>query len=98
MYIIQDIVKLKSANEKFSILLSDNENNGYIINVAQIEYNELVNKLIIIKYPNDKMQAVINNYLLDNSEKHINEFNEMQNYRNECKLFAKEIIAYKKNI
>lgn len=98
MYVIQDIVKLKSANEKFSILLRDNENNGYIINVAQIEYDELVNKLIIIKYPNDKMQAVINNYLLDNSEKHINEFNEMQNYRNECKLFAKEIIAYKKNI
>lgn len=98
MYVIQDIVKLKSANEKFSILLRDNENNGYIINVAQIEYDELVNKLIIIKYPNDKMQAVINNYLLDNSEKHVNEFNEMQNYRNECKLFAKEIIAYKKNI
>lgn len=98
MYVIQDIVKLKSANEKFSILLRDNENNGYIINVAQIEYDELVNKLIIIKYPNDKMQAVINNYLLDNSEKHVNEFNEMQNYRNECKLFAKEIIVYKKNI
>ena len=58
-------------------------------------YSGVVDALITYKYPIDKMQAVINNYLLDpNDEYAISEFNAMQAWRKESKEIAKEALTY----
>jgi hypothetical protein len=47
-----------------------------------------------MKYNNDKIQAIINNYLLDNSDENIiKEFNEMQEWRKISKQLAKDILT-----
>lgn len=59
-------------------------------------YGGIVDALIQHKYPVDKMQAVINNYLLDpNDEAVIQEFNEMQEWRKQAKEIAKQALEYK---
>ena len=59
------------------------------------DYSGIVDALIQYKYPIDKMQAVINNYLLDpNDEYAISEFNSMQAWRKEAKQIAKEALMY----
>ena len=59
------------------------------------DYSGVVDALISHKYPIDKMQAVINNYLLDpNDEYAISEFNAMQAWRKEAKEIAKEVLMY----
>lgn len=59
------------------------------------EYAGVVDALVQHKYPIDKMQAVINNYLLDpNDEYAISEFNAMQAWRKEAKEIAKEALLY----
>jgi epoxyqueuosine reductase QueG len=64
------------------------------INPSDLTYERLVSILIELNYPNDKMQAIINNYLLDSTDENvINEFSEMQNYRKLCKEVAKQILA-----
>lgn len=58
-------------------------------------YSGIVDILIQYKYPIDKMQAVINNYLLDpNDEYAISEFHAMQAWRKEAKEIAKEALMY----
>lgn len=58
-------------------------------------YSGVVDALVQHKYPIDKMQAVINNYLLDpNDEYAISEFNAMQSWRKEAKEIAKEALLY----
>ena len=58
-------------------------------------YSGVVDALVQYKYPIDKMQAVINNYLLDpNDEYAISEFNAMQAWRKEAKEIAKEALTY----
>lgn len=58
-------------------------------------YSGIVDALVQFKYPIDKMQAVINNYLLDpNDEYAISEFNAMQAWRKEAKEIAKEALLY----
>lgn len=55
-------------------------------------YDKAVDAIITTRYPNDKMQAVINNYLLDPEDPEaLQEFNEMQEFRQMAKQFAKEI-------
>lgn len=57
-------------------------------------YDGIVSALITCKYPSDKMQAIINNYLADPSDEGIlQEFNDMQDWRKEAKAIAKEILA-----
>lgn len=57
-------------------------------------YDGIVSALITCKYPSDRMQAVINNYLADPSDEGIlQEFNDMQAWRKEAKIIAKEILA-----
>lgn len=59
------------------------------------DYAGVVDALVQYKYPIDKMQAVINNYLLDpNDEYAISEFNAMQAWRKEAKEIAKEALTY----
>jgi hypothetical protein len=59
---------------------------------SDFTYDNIINTLINIVYPQDKMQAIINNYLLDKEENHVVEFNEMQNYRKHCKDIAKDVL------
>jgi hypothetical protein len=62
---------------------------------GHFEYASIVDALIQHKYPIDKMQAVINNYLLDPNEAYtIDEFNKMQAWRKEAKEIAKEALLY----
>lgn len=64
-----------------------------IIGPTEFCYNGLVNKIISYKYPNDKMQAIINNYLLEpEDETALSEFMVMQSWRSESKTIAKEIL------
>ena len=60
---------------------------------GKFDYDTIVNAIIEFKYPADKMQAVINNYLLDNDDADsIKEFTEMQQWRKFAKTYAKEIL------
>lgn len=56
-------------------------------------YSMLVSAIIKEKYSDDKMQAIINNHLLEiNNEEHEKEFNEMQSWRLHAKEIARIII------
>ena len=58
-------------------------------------YSGVVDALISYKYPIDKMQATINNYLLDPNDAYaIEEFNKMQVWRKEAKEIAKQALEY----
>lgn len=66
------------------------------IPMGRWNYPNCVDALITHKYPNDKMQAVINNYLLDPTDTDaLTEFTEMQNYRKYCKELAKQLTKTK---
>ena len=59
-----------------------------------INYDGIVNQLITSKYPSDKMQAIINNYLAEPSDEAIlQEFSNMQTWRKEAKDLAREILT-----
>ena len=63
--------------------------------IEKWNYSGVVDALITYKYPIDKMQAVINNYLLDPEDAYaIDEFNKMQAWRKEAKEIAKEALTY----
>ena len=78
----------------------DFQDGWYIYDQIKIEYDKwnysgIVDALITFKYPIDKMQAVINNYLLDPNDAYaIEEFNKMQAWRKEAKEIAKEALTY----
>lgn len=74
-------------------ILYKNDEYSLFIKPHEFTYDSIVSKLITLRYTQDSMQAIINNYLLDKEEKHINEFNNMQEYRKECKDFAKVILS-----
>ena len=59
------------------------------------DYGGIIDAIVTYKYPNDKMQAVINNYLLEpENEEYIRTFNEMQTWRKEAKEIAKQALEY----
>ena len=65
------------------------------IPAGKFDYSGIVDALIQYKYPIDKMQAVINNYLLEPNESYaIDEFNAMQAWRKEAKEIAKQALEY----
>ena len=72
----------------------------YVYDQVEIEFNKwnysgVVDALVTYKYPNDKMQAVINNYLLEpENEEYIRAFDEMQTWRKEAKEIAKQALTY----
>ena len=57
------------------------------------EYGHIVSSIIRSKYDDNEMQAIINNYLLDQSEEHTEKFNKMQLWRNKAKEVAKEVMS-----
>lgn len=94
----KEIIK---GRETFFVNWDIKENDGwYIYDQVEIEFNKwnysgVVDALIQYKYPIDKMQAVINNYLLESSnEEYIVAFNEMQAWRKEAKEIAKEALQW----
>ena len=63
------------------------------LGILKFNYGGIVDALISYKYPIDKMQAIINNYLLDPNDDSVKqEFIEMQKWRSESKQIAKEIL------
>ena len=63
------------------------------LGISKFNYGGIIDALINYKYPIDRMQAIINNYLLDPNDESINqEFIEMQKWRSESKQIAKEIL------
>lgn len=63
------------------------------VRVNNLIYDEIVSAIIRDKYSNDKMQAIINNHLMEPDEEHIKEFQEMQEWRKFAKSYAKELLA-----
>ena len=56
-------------------------------------YDGIVNAIVCDHYPADKMQAIINNHLLEgDSAEHEAEFAEMQAWRAKAKSIAKEVV------
>lgn len=59
------------------------------------DYGSLVDALVTLFYPRDRMEAVTNNYLAapDNMDV-TREYIGMQRFRGECKVLARELLAY----
>ena len=94
-YAIYDIIDRCQKTKIVSINDTENLTDPieFILGPTEYCYAGLVNKLVSYKYPNDRMQAIINNYLLDpNDELAKQEFIEMQKWRSESKQIAKEIL------
>lgn len=94
-YAIYDIIDRCQKTKIVSINDTENLTDPieFILGPTEYCYAGLVNKLVSYKYPNDRMQAIINNYLLDPNDDSANqEFIEMQNWRSESKKIAKEIL------
>ena len=62
-----------------------------------LNYNEIVSKLILLKYDQDKSMSIINNYLNNSSsEDYKTEFLVMQAWRTEAEKIANQAIKYAK--
>ena len=69
----------------------------YTLEPTVLDYDSIVNAIVSKEYPSDKMQAIINNYLLDQSnEDTTKEFNDMQAFRKKAKDWAKDLLNYVK--
>lgn len=66
-----------------------------IVPLARWNYESIVSAIITAAYPEDKMQAVINNYLTASREDDVvQEFLEMQEWRALAKATAHEVLGY----
>ena len=87
-------MKIIKDNIVFSIILDD----GTIAvkdKFYTITYNYLVDKLVRARYSADHIEAIINNYLLDTTNKdYLKEFNDMQEWRKESKSIANKVITF----
>ncbi len=97
MYRIEQITQnINNCVKVFTVVIKFDDCEDYTflnIPISNLNYENLVSMLISRKYNADKMQAVINNYLLDNDEPSITEFNEMQDWRKISKTIAKDILS-----
>ena len=89
------------ATQRYAINVDIVEKDGVFvyeqveISAGKWNYSGVVDALISYKYPIDKMQAVINKYLLDpNDEYAISEVNAMQAWRKDAKEIAKDAVLY----
>lgn len=92
---------IKFATQRYNVNIDVVKvKNGYDYDQVEIpagkfDYSGVVDALIQHKYPIDKMQAVINNYLLEpENEEYVTAFHEMQAWRKEAKEIAKEALLY----
>lgn len=74
---------------------------AYVVRIQQpMGYDKAVNAIISAAYPADKMQAIINNHLLDDDDdaEHAKEFQEMQDWRKKAKTWANMAMEEYKNM
>lgn len=95
-----NIISIHDKNYIININIEQLESGDWkweeVILPSKPTYESITNAIITYKYPYDKMQAIINNYLLDSEDLNIkNEFNEMQNWRKYAKNYAKQILNEK---
>lgn len=97
MYTIRKIeANVSKCVKSFVVVIKFNdykEDTVFYISEPNLNYDYLVSNLIKVKYTNDRMQAIINNYLLEQDEQTIAEFNEMQDWRKLSKTVAKDILS-----
>ena len=61
-----------------------------------VDRSRVINSIVTAEYPEDRMDAVINNYLLNPEDVERNaEFQEMQAWRAHAKEIATEVMEYK---
>lgn len=63
------------------------------VKVGDWDYSGIVNAIVTAEYPNDRMQAVINNFMQNLSSDSEREFNDMQAWRNLAKKTACEVLG-----
>ena len=72
---------------------------AYVVRVPQpANYDSIVSAIVSAAYPADKMQAIINNHLLESDDEngeHEAEFKAMQDWRKHAKEIAKEVVESK---
>lgn len=91
-----DIEKQKAETSKSGeVLVQEGMCSMENVNVyGSRTYDGIVNAIVCDHYPADKMQAIINNHLLEgNNEEHEAEFSEMQAWRAKAKSVAKEVVT-----
>lgn len=96
--------RIELGQQVATFSISEKQDNGtykyqtYTLKPAVLDYDSIVNAIVSKEYPNDKMQAIINNYLLDKSnEDTTKEFNDMQAFRKKAKDWAKDLLKYVKD-
>ena len=68
---------------------------SYTLPPNVLDYDSIANAIISDEYPTDKMQSLINNYLIGKEDPVIlKEFNTMQDFRAKAKAEAKAILEY----
>ena len=68
---------------------------SYTLPPNVLDYDSINNVIISSEYPSDRMQAIINNYLLDPTDTTIKqEFDDMQAFRTKAKAEAHTILDY----
>lgn len=76
-----------------NVVVKEDDTRSIALAPGRLQYDDIVDTIISSVYPNSKMQAVINNYLLDpENPSTLAEFNEMQDFRKKAKTIAKEIV------
>ena len=61
---------------------------------ASISYDEAVDNEVRKRYPQRAVEAIINNYLASPEDtEYVREFLELQEYRAQCKVYVKEMMA-----
>ena len=103
MKMTSDIKQPIIQRERNNVLICFNEQEVTIEGVTKYTYDSvrtafpytyanLVSAIIVDKYPQDVMQAIINNHLLGDDEQHEAEYIEMQEWRSLAKRVAREIM------
>ena len=103
MKMTSDIRMPLVTRERNKVLICFNEREVGVEGVTKYEYecvrtdfpytySSLVSAIIVDKYPQDVMQAIINNHLLGDDEEHEAEYIEMQEWRSLAKRVAKQVI------
>lgn len=88
----------KRVGKNYIVMLSDTTDSEKIV-VEQFvfpfdptDYDRVASHIVREKYSADKMEALINNYLLD-ADKYKSEFEQMQEWRTFAKECAKKIVS-----
>ena len=68
------------------------EDGGTLIEAKSATYDEFVSGLVRLEFPQAKVEAILLNQG-DGNDEHLAEYNNLQLYRRECKLFASKLLA-----